>query len=372
MSKTTSSDQLDKFLGTYEDYQRYETDILNIANKYSIVGYLFTQDEVAKRFPALLDSWHAPLKNPGSFEDPDLSADKENIRAVDPNAFNRHKAAAKDYKNDIAEVNSLRLNVINSLPADVRHSYENAANGGKFADLRTILRIVRERFATPDQNQLRKALERCSEPQNDRHSIEQFIDVHVVVHNLYEQAGKPIPEYQKLQLLQDAAKASAPRYTFPLQQFASTVTLADQTFKSLANLLSTYVKSNGIAYDTSAALAVSSSNSGRVRFESMSRSEKLKAKEAFTSATPAATLINYIESFGSDKDGNNKGGSNKRGREQGDKYCTCHGKCGHDTADCSNGGKPCNGKGPLYKESFTGYNVDGSKFVNYRTPKKST
>ena len=210
MSKTTSSDQLDKFLGTYEDYQRYETDILNIANKYSIVGYLFTQDEVAKRFPALLDSWHAPLKNPGSFEDLDLSGDKENIRLADPNAFVRHKAAAKEYKNDINEVNSLRLNVINSLPADVRHSYENAANGGKFADLRTILRIVRERFATPDQNQLRKALERCSEPQNDRHSIEQFIDVHVVVHNLYEQAGKPIPEYQKLQLLQDAAKAPSP------------------------------------------------------------------------------------------------------------------------------------------------------------------
>ena len=137
MSKTTSSDQLDKFLGTYEDYQRYETDILNIANKYSIVGYLFTQDEVATRFPALLPNWHAPLKNPGEFEDPDSSADKENIRAADPNAFNKHKAATKNFKNDIEQLNSLRLAVINSLPPDVRHLYENAAHGGKFAELRT-------------------------------------------------------------------------------------------------------------------------------------------------------------------------------------------------------------------------------------------
>lgn len=364
MSKATSTDQLDKFLGTYEDYLRYETDILNIANKHSIVGYLFTQEEVATRFPALLPSWHAPLKNPGEFHDPDFMEDKENIRAADPNAFNKHKAATKNYKNDIHELNSLRLAVISSLPPDVRHLYENAAYGGKFAELKTILQIVKEKFIRPDANHLRKALARCQEAHDDRQTVEQFIDVHIVVHNLFRDAAKPLIDFTKLQALQDAAAASEPRYTFPLNQFA-TLPEDEKTFRRLANLLIAY--GNSSSCTTASAFAATTASSS---FANMTHADKLKAKATFTSSTPSAVLKNYIDSFNSSpKSGRNKG--EKRKLQEGDKLCTCHGMGNHTTEECDNGGKACNGKGPLSDRKFTHYNVDGSKYIaKQRKPKE--
>ena len=359
MSKSTSSDKLDTFLETYEDYNRYETDILNIANKNGIVGYLFTQDEVASRFPALLSSWHAPLKNPGTFEEPDPS-DKENVRAADPNAFNRHKAAAKEFKSDISELNNLRLAVITSLPPTVRHSFENTC--GKFAELRSILQHIREKFSSPDTAQLQKALARCQEPRNDRQTVEQFIDVHIVVHNLFADAKKPIPEFQKLLYLMDSAKTSDDRYTVPLQQFTF-VPKEDQTFKRLATLLITWDNSNGISYSSASAFAATTH--GGKDFKTMSTAEKRQIKETFTSSTPASTLKSYIDSFDGSKNAGNKGGGKRK-----DKFCTCHGQGGHDTASCSNGGKPCNGKGPLNALEFTHYNVDGSKYIPGPRPTK--
>jgi hypothetical protein len=298
---------------------------LHVANKYGILAHLFEEQELKSKYPSL--TWTPCAENPGTIDFIINPSNKENVGLSLSDQITLFKYKSEQFKTEQAAVEALRLVVVTSLPEAVRSLYESVHPSGIFAPLKAIYVAVKSRYGASDTHSLRELATKVPQAQSTSHSVEQFISLHSRTHQYFEDANRPLSEFEKLDKLKIAAEATAPRYEFPLLQYNMAVPQAEQTFQSLASVLIKFDVDNpqvGVAYNF-----------------------KAKALAARKVAAKAAKGVKR------DADGEPKGKL----------FCTCHGQCDHDSAQCNNGGKPTPGKGPLKDQTWTGLNVDGTRYV---------